>query len=443
VVPIGKRSVRRRCSVLAVAAISGLAALGLAACGSSGGGSRSASASATSSATSSSAPAAGGSSTSSSGGTSKATGTPLVVGAAIAESGVLQPFDLPAYRAAQFAADDINAQGGILGHPIKFVAADTASVISAGAAAAQTVIGKGASPMVLVSCDFNFGSSAALATEAKGLVAFSECAGSTRFTTQALGPRAYTFGIPDIDDATVGSEYAYNKLHFKTVYILEDTLIDYTQRLTHYFKQKWTQLSGAQNILGTNTFKSTDSSIASQITAIKALKKQPDFIYLASLTPGGASAVRQIRAAGINIPIVAGEGMEGVFWQSAIPHLSNFYYTGFGSLVGDDPRASVNDLVQRYTAKYGKPQISSMIMGYRAIYALKAAAEKANSIDPTKISAALDTFSNLNLPPGISTTFTTDRHVTLDSPMVVMKVSNGKNTLVQFAQPKDEPPVLP
>jgi branched-chain amino acid transport system substrate-binding protein len=227
------------------------------------------------------------------------------------------------------------------------------------------------------------------------------------------------------------------------VYILEDTLLSYTTRLTTYFQELWARLSGKANILGTDTFLNSDPSIASQISAIKALPKKPDFIYLASLTPGGASAVRQIRAAGINIPIIAGEGMEGVFWQSAIPHLSNFYYTGFGSLVGDDPRPAVNALVARYTKKYGPPQISSMIMGYRAIYALKAAAQKAGSLNPTAVANALDSFTNVKLPPGISTTFTKTAHYTANSPMVVMKVSNGKNTLVEFAQPVDEPPLLP
>jgi branched-chain amino acid transport system substrate-binding protein len=355
---------------------------------------------------------------------------------------VLEPFDLPAYRAAQFAAQDINASGGIMGRPVKLIASDTGSVISAGAAAADDVISKGASPVVLVSCDFNYGSSAALAAEAKGLLAFSECAGSTRFTTKELGPHAYTFGIPDIDDATVGSEFAYNKLHFKTVFVLEDTLIEYTQRLTHYFVQKWTQLSGKQNILGLATFKNTDPSIATQISEIKALPKPPDFIYLASLTPGGASAVRQIRAAGINVPIVAGEGMEGVFWQKAVPHLSNFYYTGFGSLVGDDPRSEVNALVQRYTKQYGPPQISSMIMGYRLMYALKDAIEQAHSTSPDAVAAALDSFDNKVLPPGIATTFTQNVHVTLNSPMVVMGVQNGVNKLMEFATPVDEPPPL-
>ena len=52
-------------------------------------------------------------------------------------------------------------------------------------------------------------------------------------------------------------------------------------------------------IVGSDTFKNDDASIASQITRIKALPKEPDAIMLCSYAPGGASAVRQIRAAGI------------------------------------------------------------------------------------------------------------------------------------------------
>src|SRR5262249_27228397 len=142
-------------------------------------------------------------------------------------------------------------------------------------------------------------------------------------------------------------------------------------------------------------------------------------------------------------PIIAGEGMEGVFWQKAIPNLSNFYYTAFGSLVGDDPRPGVNALVKRYRKSHGDPKVSPMIEGYRLIYGFKAAAEKANSLDPAKIRDALEHFNGVVLPPGISTTFTTQWHVDLKSPEIILKVQNGKNKVVAVGNSKNEPAVLP
>lgn len=367
---------------------------------------------------------------------------PIIIGAAIAQTSFLAPFDVPPTVAAQFAISDINARGGVLGRPLKMIFSDTKSDQAAGATAALDVINRGAGPLIVASCDFDFSSAAVTTATGKGLLAFSQCAGSTRFSKKGLGSNAFTFGIPDIVDATNGANFAYKDLRFRRAYVLQDTLIEYTKRLTKYFQQKWRSMPGA-TIVGSDTFVNSDPSIASQISRLKAVRPQPDFIYLASLTPGGASALRQIRAAGINLPVVAGEGMEGVFWQKAIPRLSNFYYTAFASLVGDDPRPSVNALVKRYTKKAGAPKISSLIAGQRYIYAFAAAVRAAGSLDPTAIRKQLEKFNGKVLPPGIPTYFNSTWHVDLKSPEVIMKVMNGKNSFVKFGDSRGQPPVQP
>lgn len=373
----------------------------------------------------------------------KTAAKPIIIGAAIARTSFLAPFDVPPSVAAQFAIDDINKKGGVMGRPLKLIFSDTRSDRAAGATAALDVINRGAGPLILASCDFDFSSAAVTTATGKGLLAFSECAGSTRFSVKGLGPNAFTFGIPDIVDATNNANFAYKQLHFRKAYVLEDTFIEYTKRVSSYFKTKWSKMPGAK-VVGSDTFVNTDTSIASQISRIQALKTKPDFIFLGSLTPGGASALRQIRAAGINTPVIAGEGMEGVFWQKAIPKLSNFYYTAFGSLVGDDPRPTVNALVTRYKKKTGAaPKISSMIEGYRLIYAFKAAAEAAHSLDPTAIRKQLEKFRGKVLPPGIPTTFDTKWHVDIKSPELIMKVQNGKNSYVRYGDSSGAPPVLP
>src|SRR4051794_20844832 len=86
--------------------------------------------------------------------------SPIGIRAAIAQSGFLAPFDLPPYTAAQFAVDDINAKGGVLGRKLKLVATDMKSDPSQGPQAALDVLGQGAD-LVIVSCDFDTGSPAA------------------------------------------------------------------------------------------------------------------------------------------------------------------------------------------------------------------------------------------------------------------------------------------
>ncbi len=53
---------------------------------------------------------------------------------------------------------------------------------------------------------------------------------------------------------------------------------------------------------------------------------------LCTMMPGGVSAVKQIRAAGIKAPILNGSGMDGSYWLSAVPDLSSFFVPAQGSV---------------------------------------------------------------------------------------------------------------
>ena len=68
--------------------------------------------------------------------TKQAAGKPIIIGAAIAQTSFLAPFDVPPTVAAQFAISDINAHGGVLGRPLKMIFSDTKSDQAAGATAA-------------------------------------------------------------------------------------------------------------------------------------------------------------------------------------------------------------------------------------------------------------------------------------------------------------------
>ena len=84
----------------------------------------------------------------------------VIIGAAIAQSGVVAPYDEGPAQAMEVAVEEINAKGGVLGKQLKIIYADTKSDIAYGGTAAQEVIDKGAQ-MVVVTCDYDFGSSAA------------------------------------------------------------------------------------------------------------------------------------------------------------------------------------------------------------------------------------------------------------------------------------------
>ena len=96
----------------------------------------------------------------------------IKVGMPMPLSGPPALFGDPASKGAQMFVEEINAKGGLLGRQIKIIYSDTKSDIAYGATAAQDVIDKGAS-MVVVTCDYDFGSAAASVADSANLIAFS------------------------------------------------------------------------------------------------------------------------------------------------------------------------------------------------------------------------------------------------------------------------------
>ena len=164
------------------------------------------------------------------------------------------------------AVDDINKAGGILGRPLKVVTADTKSDINQGAQAGLSVISKGADVM-LVTLDFNFGGPAARVAQSKGMVAMSIGAGSPKFGVQGIGPLAYTIGSNGDVEAYAEAEWAYQKKHWRTAYLLLDDTTDANRTQCSSFATRWKELGGT--IVGQDTFKNTDPSVAPQITRLK------------------------------------------------------------------------------------------------------------------------------------------------------------------------------
>ena len=82
---------------------------------------------------------------------------------------------------------------------------------------------------------------------------------------------------------------------------------------------RFTELAGEKGIVGEDSFKNGDANINAQISRLKDLKAQPDVLVVTSFPPGGASAVRQLRAAGLTQPILLNDAMDG---SSLVGHCS-------------------------------------------------------------------------------------------------------------------------
>jgi len=161
-------------------------------------------------------------------------------------------------------------------------------------------------------------------------------------------------------------------------------------------------------------------------------------MILCSYVPGAASAIRQIRAAGINVAIMGGDSMDGDYWIQSVPDLSEHYAVTFGSKWGDDVRPEVNAFFQRYRAKFGEPESSFPLNGYSMVQTIKIAAERAGSLDTEAVLAELNKFHQQPLLWG-ATTFTPEIHIDLVHPMTVVQIQKGKGSFADQITVEDPP----
>lgn len=357
-------------------------------------------------------------------------GDPVVIGAAVAKSGVASQFDIPPLQMVEIAIDDLNAKGGILGRPVELIVADTASKVEQGRVAAQQVIADGAD-LMLATCDFDFGSPAAIAAQEAGIVVFSLCAQSPKFGVQGIGPLAYTAAPATYNEGAVLSQFAQETLSLQAPFLLIDDTIAYDVEVCEGFETHWTAAGG--EIAGTAYYKNDDATIRSQSNQIQ--RSGADSVVVCGYTPGAPSAMRQLRSAGFEGVFMAPITLDGTFWLETAPDISNLYVTAIKSVYGDDPSEAVADAIAKHTEKFGDRPISGFALsGYAAVQAMAIAVEQAGTTEGAAVAAALDNFSDVELLNG-PTTFTPEMHINADRPVAIIQYTDGVPAYVATIDP--------
>jgi branched-chain amino acid transport system substrate-binding protein len=361
--------------------------------------------------------------------------SPITIGFVVGKTGVLESYDVPAETMAKLAISDINSEGGIDGRQIETVEADMKSKPELAGTAATQVIDDGAD-VLMVPCDFDLGSPAALVAQKEGKIAMSLCAASTNFGPAGIGNLAYTMGLAAPTEGTAAAEWAHDEQKWDSTYVLLDTTLDQNKQGTDAFKETWDRLGG--KLVGEDTFQQEDQSIDAQVSRISSLNPKPDFLYVSSYQPGFAQALKQIRDAGIDLPIVGGSDLDGDYWKEAVPNLSDVYFTAMASIYGDDPDPKINDLVDRFEKKNGNPpDVSAFLAGYAGVQALQKGIEEAGSTDGEAMTKVMEHFTDE--PFVLKTTFTPEFHISLNRTVRIMQIQDGKTSFVKTLDPKDIP----
>jgi branched-chain amino acid transport system substrate-binding protein len=331
----------------------------------------------------------------------------IVIGFATSTSGFMVPYDDNPTKMAQIFIDDVNAKGGLLGKKLKAVFADAKSDRVEGVKAAKEVLRQGAD-LVFGSCDYDYGSPAVFEAQKAGKIAVYICAEDPK--AGIAGPNAFTTSAVAQAQGIAMADWGYDKKNIRSAYVLLDDFDEYNKSVCGGFDWRFPKKGGM--IVGRDTFKNADSSIASQVTKIReaAAAKKIDAIMLCSFPPGGASAMRQIRAAGIDLPVLNDSAMDGTYWLNSVPGLTDFYLT----------------------TNYGFPVYAFLELWAKAV-------TKAGSIDPAKVVPVMNTFKDEPTTLG-PRTFAPNQHIQMTVPLLIVSISNGNGKVIDQVYDKEPIP---
>lgn len=355
---------------------------------------------------------------------------PIIIGLPIGLTSFINFYDSQLLLGAQTEADILNAKGGILGHKIKLVTADTGSNIAQGGPAAQAVIAKGAQ-FILPTVDYNFGGVAAGVGQAKNLIVMS-AADDPRFGL-SIGKNVFNFGTTGGNAGSILAEYATKTLKKSKAYLVLDTTLAAMSANCDGFTDAFKHFGGT--ITGNTSYDGTAASQTSAISAVQAASSTYDVIMLCGYPAPGATVLKGIRASGVTTPTMLTDAFDGNFWQEGVPDLSNSYAISYGVATAGQGRGIASETLD-ITRKNGKPAALSLgyLTGFSALQAIAEAVTATKSVSANKIRPYFETFKDHALAIG-PTTWTSKCHARVGNAMVIADFSNGVEKYVTTIKP--------
>jgi branched-chain amino acid transport system substrate-binding protein len=313
----------------------------------------------------------------------------ILIGGALSLTGVQAPLDEPGLRGAKVAVKALNDSGGLLGKKVRFINLDGKSDPVTVGNIAIDLIDRGAK-FIVAPCDFDFGGPASREAQKKDIIGISTCASDPLYSSWSLGDKQFTLSMWNTTMGATAAEYAFKERGWKTAYVVTDQFIAYTKSLSKYFVEHFKAIGGT--ILGEDTYTQGDQDFSAQLARLKALKKQPDVIFISSYMPDLGTIIRSIREVGITSPIMGGDSYDDPgLWEALGKKFGNNIYFVTHTWLGKDAKPEAQKFVALYKKMYGKaPDTSFVATGWDTIMLWADAVKKAGTTDGAAVAKVLE-----------------------------------------------------
>lgn len=356
---------------------------------------------------------------------------PIRVAALYALTGGLSSLDGPSLKGAELHVAQINEAGGVLGRPLELVVFDTRTDQQVTATAAQeavssdVVAGFGQSDTTFVM--------AAAPTFQEASIPFVTSGATHPMLPTWVGDQMFMTAFGDDDQSYAIADYVYDTMGLRRVYVWTDNSMDFTRALTQFFVERFTERGG--EIIDEDFFMMGDTDFSAQIARLEDVDPPPEAVFIAAIPSEAGLSVRQIREAGITMPIVSGDGFDTQLVATVPgPELANDVFFSTHTYLADD-RPEVQAFIDAYTEMYGNPPENSFApLGYDAIGLIVNAIENAGVAEPAAIREALEATRDY---PAVTGAISYTRETMVPpKPVSVISVQNAEFNVEEIWRPE-------
>jgi branched-chain amino acid transport system substrate-binding protein len=164
--------------------------------------------------------------------------------------------------------------------------------------------------------------------------------------------------------------------------------MDFTKALSKFFKEKFIQLGG--KVIVEDFFMMGDKDFSAQIARLKSAQPKADAVFISAIPNEAGLTVKQIREAGLALPVVSGDGFDTELVVTVPGNkLANDVYFSTHTY-REDPRPEVLAFVAAYKKEYGKdPENAFAALGFDAVGLIADAIQRAGSAEGKALQKAL------------------------------------------------------
>lgn len=331
-------------------------------------------------------------------------------------SGPVAVYGVECKNGIDLAIEEINAAGGINGQKVIFVCEDDEGDAAKSVNAYKKLVSKDKTRFIIGS--LTSGCTLAITQLAQAQKVLQIAPAATAPAITDAGNYIFRTCFIDPFQGRVGGKFAAENLGCKNAAILYDIGNDYSVGLMENFEKEFSAQGG--KIVSKESYGTGDKDFNAQLTKIKAAN--PDIVYLPDYYGTVALIAKQLRAQGINTPIIGADGWDGLTENAGDEVLNGYYSNHYAE---DSTAPAVKKFVSAFQKKYNKAPNSFAALGYDSVYMLKDAMIKAGTTtDVAKVRAAYEATNGDYVTGHI--TFDAKRNPVKSAVMIKLVKKDGK-----------------